>query len=130
LAAVVFLVALNLSGAVVPSPAPVRVSAPVPMPPPQQIVVQPAPAVTAQIPPTSPLPTKNYQTVRVEPDDTLRAIVRRYLSRELDPQLTREILQLNPGIDDPDLILAGARLRLPVKPGIPPEERSDGKVMP
>ncbi len=58
-----------------------------------------------------------YLTVKVVRNQTLRRICLRQLGH-YNPRLVEEIRALNPGLDDPDFILAGQRLLLP-KPGIP-----------
>ncbi len=51
-------------------------------------------------------------TVVVEPKQTLRQISLRYLGR-FDSEVVEQILQLNPGITDPNQIAIGQRIQLP-----------------
>jgi general secretion pathway protein A len=63
-----------------------------------------------------------YLTVTVGEGDTLGSISLKYLGRQLDSDLSEEIIKLNKEIKDPNRIRSGTALRLPANPG---EKASD-----
>ena len=58
--------------------------------------------------------TPSFTTLTIEPGETLWSISRKNLGRNLSPQMQGEILRLNPQISDPNRILFGTSLCLPM----------------
>ncbi len=72
---------------------------------------QPAPARSPVAAAVSSSP--EYLTVTVGRNETLGQLSRKHLGRDLDAGTINEILRLNPGIRNPNVIRYGARIRIP-----------------
>jgi type II secretory pathway predicted ATPase ExeA len=73
------------------------------------------PVIAAAAVQKEPVEVETFTVVVVKPNQTLSQIGRQYFGTA-DPQLIREICELNPEITDPDQIAVGQRIRLPLAP--------------